>query len=97
MKNTDKPYFTPHQEHFSELLAEILGQEAAIPAFVNVPCFEGLSNIEIEIVIAKYIWSMEDFLDMLDEVFEAYCKYNFNNSEEIPQYEKDDDEENYEL
>gem|GEM_PF-5517268 len=27
-----------------------------MPAFVDAPCFEGLSNVEIEILMAKYIW-----------------------------------------
>lgn len=116
-KNT-KLYFAPHQEHFIKFLADTFGQDVSIPAFVNAPCFEGLSNVEIEILMAKYIWAIEEtsadkeymqaeanrkqeldtFLNVLDELLEIYCEYNFENpEEEIPQYENDDDEEDYEL
>lgn len=52
-------YFTPHQENFIELLADIFGQDIPIPTFINAPCFEGLSSVEIEILMSKYICSME--------------------------------------
>lgn len=116
-KNT-KLYFASRQDDFIRFLADTFGQDVSVPAFVDAPSLEGISNVEIEILMAKYIWAMEeisankeymqeeanrkqeldDFLNILDELLEIYCEYNFKNPEpEVTQYEKDDEEEDYEL
>jgi len=110
-------YFTQHQENFIELLADIFGQDIPMPTFVNAPCFEGLSSVEVEIIIAKYISSMEEvsadkeymqaelsrkqeldsFLNILDELLEIYCEYNFEHPEQETHYYEVEDEEEWEL
>jgi hypothetical protein len=117
-RKNSKLFFIEDKTYFAEFLSDFLGQDISIPSFINVPYLEGLSEVEKEIAIAKYIQSMEEvsadkeymqaeanrkqemesFLDILDMVLEGYCKYNFKNpEEEIPQYENDDDEEEWEL
>ena len=60
-KNVEIRYNKTSASGFVQFLSDLFQDNILVPTFINVPQLEGLSNDEIEIVMAQYRWDLESF------------------------------------
>lgn len=96
----DNKYHWHYAENFSEFASALNGfceNDFPVPIFVDMPCLDGLSQVEKQIAMAQYIWLMEslaankeyesrrdeigDYIQTLTGVLELMCDYDFENLE----------------